>query len=288
MICAMDTRCDLHTHSFFSDGTCAPEDIVRLAVQLGLTHVALTDHNTVLGLDRFLQAAENQPLHAIPGVELSCSWQGKEIHMLGLDLPRETFPLVHQSIQEMHRKKDECNRLLVHSLRQHGYDLSYEALCRRTPEGHFNRAHVAQMMLEKGYVSSVAEAVQGILSPKAGLYKPPERLDALHAVRFLRSIGAVPVLAHPFLSLTEADMHCFLPLAKDAGLSGMETRYPLYDDKTAHTAACMARQYGLLESGGSDFHGTIKPHISLGTGTGSLLVPSAFAQLLFPTRAIGP
>ena len=276
----METGCDLHTHSLFSDGTCAPEELVQLAEGMGLSHVALTDHNTVLGLDRFLQAAQHTSVQAVPGVELSCGWGGREIHMLGLFLQPCHFHKVHEYVQAMHRKKDESNRQLVEKLQEAGYALSFEELTKCTPEGHFNRAHVAKAMLEKGYVRSVEEAVKGILSPAYGLYRPPERLDALEAIRFLRSICAVPVLAHPYLNQSADELAVFVPRAKEAGLIGMEVRYPLFDRETEEAAARLAKAHHLLPSGGSDFHGAIKPHIALGTGTGKLFVPSDYAVAL--------
>lgn len=276
----METRCDLHAHSLFSDGTCTPEELVQLADEMGLSHVALTDHNTVLGLERFLQAAQHASVQPVPGVELSCGWGGREIHMLGLFLQPCHFPEVHEYVQAMHRKKDESNRQLLEKLQQAGYALSFDELSRKTPEGHFNRAHVAQAMLEKGYVTSVQEAVNGILSPAYGLYQPPERLNALEAIRFLRSLGAVPVLAHPYLNQTPDELAAFVPPAREAGLIGMETRYPLFDRETEEAACALANAYGLLPSGGSDFHGTIKPHIALGTGKGNLFVPESYARAL--------
>ena len=276
----MEARCDLHAHSLFSDGTCTPEELVQLAEEAGLSHVALTDHNTVLGLERFLQAAQHASVQPVPGVELSCGWQGREIHMLGLFLKPAHFSRVQEYVQAMHRRKDESNRQLIEKLREAGYALSFDELSRKTPEGHFNRAHVAQMMLEKGYVRSVQEAVNGILSPSYGLYQPPERLNALEAIGFLRSLGAVPVLAHPYLNQTADELASFVPLAKEAGLIGMETRYPLFDRETEEAACRLADAHGLLPSGGSDFHGAIKPHIALGSGKGNLFVPESYARAL--------
>lgn len=282
----MDKACDLHAHSLYSDGTCTPAELILLAEEKGLSHLALTDHNTVLGLREFLQAAETSLVEAVPGIEISCGFQGKEVHILGLYLPPTSFDEVHTFVQEIHRRKDESNRQLVQRLRDAGYDLCYETLVANTRGGHINRAHIAKAMLEKGDVPSVEAAVKGVLSPAYGLYQPPERLDALEAVRRLAAWGAVPVLAHPFLNQTESELHIFLPQARASGLIGMETRYPLYDEPTARLAAQMARQYGLLESGGSDFHGAIKPHIALGTGTGSLFVPAAFAENLKQKSAL--
>lgn len=274
----MEKKCDLHTHSVYSDGTCTPAEILRQAEEMGLSHVALTDHNTVSGLAEFLQAADGLQVIPVPGIEFSCGWQGKEVHMLGLFLQPEHFEKVHAFVQQLHQRKDESNRQLVKKLQERGYDLCYDELVQKTVGGHINRAHIAQSMLEKGYVSSVEEAVKGILSPAYGLYRPSERLDAMEAIRFIRSVQGAAVLAHPFLNQGEEELERFLPLAKEAGLDGMETQYPLFDEKTEQAARALAERFSLLESGGSDFHGAIKPHIALGTGKGSLFVPERFAR----------
>ena len=118
------------------------------------------------------------------------------------------------------------------------------------------------------------------MSAKNGLYTPPERIPALEAVRFLRSINAVPVLAHPFISLSEGELRAFLPEAKEHGLAAMETRYATYAPEVSAAARAVAGAFQLLESGGSDFHGGNKPDIRLGSGTGDLAVPDGFAQKL--------
>ena len=158
----------------------------------------------------------------------------------------------------------------------HGADirLDYDAIKAKTPDGYVNRAVIAAEMLRLGYVDSVQQAFSRWLSPKHGYFVPPQRLDAFEAIRFIKSIGAVAVLAHPFLNLDEAGLREFLTEAKQAGLDGMEVRYPLFDREQTELAGAIAREFGLLPSGGSDFHGANKPHISLGTGRGELAVPN--------------
>lgn len=277
----MGKFCDLHTHSHYSDGTCAPAEIIAEAARQGLSAVALTDHNTVAGLPEFLAAARGGPVQAIPGVEISTAYGDKELHIVGLFLREEAFSAVTALLDSFNRKKEESNRLLIRNLNQAGFALDYEEICCTHPEGTVNRAVIAAALLEKGYVSSIQEAFQGVLSKKSGYYIPPERLGTFEAIAFLRSIGAVPVLAHPFLNLkTEAALRTFLREAIPHGLAAMETMYPAFSPETTDLARCIAREYGLKESGGSDFHGETKPHIRLGTGKGSLAVPAEFADSL--------
>lgn len=277
----MNQFCDLHTHSHYSDGTFAPAEIILEAAKIGLAAVALTDHNTVAGLPEFLAAARGSSVRAIPGVEISTNYGETELHILGLFLKPETFETVEHHLARFNRKKEESNRVLIRNLNRAGYELDYGEICRSHPEGTVNRAVVAAALLEKGYVGSVNEAFQTLLSKKSGYYVPTERLNAFEAIGFLRSIGAVPVLAHPFLNLkTEEALRTFLTEATAHGLAAMETMYPSFSPEITALARSIAREFGLKESGGSDFHGETKPHIRLGTGKGTLAVPSALVDLL--------
>lgn len=277
----MSRYCDLHTHSHYSDGTFSPAEILGEAARLGLSAVALTDHNTVAGLPEFLAAAAGSGVEAIPGVEISTAYGEKELHIVGLFLPPDQFGTVSEYLDSFNRRKEESNRVLIENLNRAGYDLDYDAICRSHPRGTVNRAVIAASLLEKGYVGSVNEAFQGLLSKKSGYYVPPERLSAFQAIAFLRNLKAIPVLAHPFLNLqTEAALRTFLTEAVPYGLAAMETMYAAYSPETEAAARRIARTFGLLESGGSDFHGQTKPHISLGSGKGTLAVPASFAQEL--------
>ncbi|MBP3305769.1 MAG: PHP domain-containing protein [Oscillospiraceae bacterium] len=272
----MNGFCDLHVHSVFSDGTYTPAELIRGAETLGLSALALCDHNTVAGLPDFLLAAGNSPVEAVPGAEFSTDYRGTELHILGLFIQPRYFPTVTELLEDARQRKEESNLSLITALCDAGYALDYAKIREGTPKGQVNRAHIAAAMLEKGYVSSIQEAFQTILSPKYGLYQPPKRLSSFAAIEFIRSIHAVPVLAHPFLNLNEEALRVFLRQAKAYGLGGMETVYSLYDRGTAETAASVAREFGLRQSGGSDFHGANKPDISLGSGRGNLAVPLRF------------
>ena len=163
---------------------------------------------------------------------------------------------------------------LCAALDRAGVHLDYAAIKAGTPTGQVNRAVMAADMVKKGYCDSVKEAFDRWLDPERGYYIPPRRLDAFEAILLLKSVGAVAVLAHPFLNLTEGELRAFLPRAVDAGLDGMETEYPKFDAQTTALAREMAKEFGLLPSGGSDFHGANKPDIRLGYGRGELRVPS--------------
>lgn len=272
--------CDLHAHSVYSDGTCTPEEVIALAEERSLAAVALTDHNTVSGLERFMWAADGKKVQAVAGMELSTVFDGAETHMLGLFLPRSGWPLLEEKMQVLLQNKEESNRRLIAALQQAGYDVDYEELAAATLGGRINRAHIGADMVKKGYVGSISEAMSGLLSEKGGFYRPPERLSALEGISLIRKAGGLAVLAHPFLNLTEEELRRFLPLAKEAGLTGMETHYSLFNRDITEKARRLAAEYGLLESGGSDFHGLHKPDIALGWGKGGLQVPARFYEAL--------
>lgn len=272
--------CDLHTHSTASDGTYMPSELIDAAERAGLAAVALCDHNTVAGLDEFLSSAAQRKLWAIPGVEITTEYRNTELHVLGLFLPRAAYGKVTALVDQMNERKQQSIRALTERLMAAGYRIDYDEIVATTPSGNVNRAHIAAALCREGYVDSVKTAFKTLLSPKSGLYVPPLRLDAFETVAFLRRVGAVPVLAHPYLSMDEAMLRAFLPTAIEQGLVGMETYYSRYSEDTHAAARSVAREFSLLESGGSDFHGSNKPDVALGTGRGNLRVPLELAERL--------
>ena len=265
-------RCDLHTHSVFSDGTCTPGEIVAEAKRLNLI-IALTDHNTTSGLPEFMSAAVEQGVTAVPGVEISTEYHGKELHLLGLFVLPQHYAAVERMVKEQHVLKEISNMELVERLNQAGFLIDYMKVKGRNPSGNANRAHVAAELLELGYVTSIAEAFETVLSEEGGFYVPPLHLQLLDVIRELRRIGVVSVLAHPMQELTEPELRELLPHAIEAGLAGIETMHSSYAPETIELAEKMAAEFGLLASGGSDFHGSVKPDIELGVGNGWLCVP---------------
>ena len=276
----METYCDLHTHSFYSDGSFSPAQLLKAAEEAGLSAVALCDHNNISGLPEFMDAGESSPVEAVPGIEFSTDYQGTELHILALFVRPEHYGAINSLLEEGQRKKAQSNELLVRALNRAGFDLDLEKIRAGTRDGYVNRAHIATEMTRLGYTDSVQAAFQTYLSPDKGFYTPPRWTDAFEAIRFIRSLGAAAVLAHPFLNLDEARLRAFLPRAVAAGLTGMEVLYPKYNAETTRLAGCLAEEFGLLPSGGSDFHGEAKPDIWIGVGRGGLRVPAAWCGQL--------
>lgn len=272
--------CDLHTHSNHSDGTCSPTRVVELAVEAGLSAVALCDHNTTSGLKEFMQAGADMGIETIAGVEFSVDYKGKELHMLGLFLTPEQYGAVGERAEQYLKDKTGSDIRLCQSLTAAGLPLDYEQIKARTADGFVNRAVIGAEMVRKGYVPSVQEAFSQYLSPKYGHYRPPVRPDSFEIIRFIKSVGAVAVLAHPFLSLEQEELEMFLPAAAAAGLDGMEVCYSKYDEKTTELSKKLAEKYSLLPSGGSDFHGENKPDIAVGKGRGDLQIPLGWKNQL--------
>lgn len=271
--------CDLHTHSNYSDGTCSPAQLLEEAQRIGLGAIALTDHNTVAGLPAFVAAARGREVEAVPGCEFSTDYGGVELHILGLFLQPTHYQAVTDLLDAAQRDKENSNRELVAALNAAGYEVDYAEICARC-NGQINRAHIAAALVEKGYFADMQACFKGPLSPKHGFYRQPKRIDAYECIRFIKSLGAVAVLAHPFLNLEEEALRAFLPQAVAAGLDAMEVAYPKYSTKTTAIAHAVAEEFGLLKSGGSDFHGANKPDIALGIGRGNLAIPMDWLENL--------
>ena len=271
--------CDLHTHSVYSDGTKTPREIIECADAIGLSAVALTDHNTTAGLAEFLSPDVPCKVKRVSGIEVSTDYGDKELHVIGLFLPSGALGRVDELMGGLRKRKEDANRDMIARLRRAGYDVDFDEL-KSSSRGLFNRAHIAAELTKKGYTGSISEAFSYLLSKKGPFYVRAERLPVFDVIEFISEIGAVPIIAHPFLNLTEDELTVFLRKAVMRGLCGMETVYSTYDEKTAAVSARLARDFGLLESGGSDFHGENKPDISLGTGRGNLAVPHDFLEKL--------
>ena len=272
--------CDLHTHSVFSDGSYTPTELIKEAKRLGLSAIALTDHNTTWGLPEFVSAAKENLVTAVAGTELSTDYGNVELHILGLFLPETAYEKIEERVQILKRNKEESNRILCERLAAAGYQISLEEVKNASPAEFVNRAIVGEVLMKKGYVSSIQEAFDTLLKKGGEFYVEPMRLDALETVAFLKGLGAAVVLAHPFLNLDEQGLRSFVSEALPLGLDGIETRYSKYTEEQTLLSEKIAKEYGLLQSGGSDFHGTRKPTIAMGVGRGNLKVPTSFYETL--------
>lgn len=272
---------DLHTHSHFSDGTDSPTELVRKAEKQKLEAIALCDHNTVAGLPEFMAAGKGSTVETIPGTELTAEFDNTEVHILALFLPRSQYDAVTRYVEPFRKAKEESNRQLFSALTNAGFLLEEQRIFQGSLD-YVNRAVFASELTRLGYTASNDHAFQTLLKPGNGYYFPAPRQDALETVKFIYSIGAVPVLAHPLVSLTPSQLGAFLPKAAEAGLRAMETFYSKYDASDTALACALAEEYGLKYSGGSDYHGDRKPGVLLGTGKGTLSIPRSVLEALRP------
>lgn len=257
-------RVDLHAHSTASDGEMSPAELVRFALERGLTTMALTDHDTCAGIDAALLAAQNTPLTVIPGVELSCDVSQTEVHVLGyfIDWHDEYFESMLVKFRDGRFGRAEK---MVKKLNALGMNISFERVKQIAGDASIGRPHVAQVLLESGHIENVTEAFDKYIGRNGPAYVERFRLNPEDAVSLILRAGGVPVLAHP-REVTE----WVFPLVK-SGLVGLEVNYGMYDDLTKQELHRLARQYGLIATGGSDFHGLHKMgHMSV---LGDVYVP---------------
>ena len=273
----MRKYCDLHTHSYFSDGTISPTQLVKLAEENCLASVVLCDHNTVAGLDEFMKAGEGKEVVTVPGVEFSTDYGDIELHIIGMFIDKKYYEDITNRMQKVQDAKEKSNINLIKRLSDAGYDISYEKIKNSTYTGKINRAHVAAELVNKGYASSVSDAFERFLKRSVGYYIPPKRPDSFETIKYIKSIGGLSVLAHPFLNLkTEVEIRTFVTKAKEYGLDGIEVVYSLFSKEETCIMMNIARDYDLIFSGGSDYHGANKPHIQIGIGKGNLSIPNEF------------
>ena len=270
--------CDLHLHSYYSDGTQSPAYLVGKAKELGLSPIALSDHNTVKGLQEFLAEAERQGVEAIPGIEFSVNYLGRELHLLVFGIEEEYYAEIEEMMDEYFKIREQTNREMVDALRDAGYLIEYNTILEKSGNGYINRAHIARELTEKGYTRSIRDAFDTLLSKESPYYRARKFPDAFEMIEYARKIGGVPILAHPFLQFDENGLKRFLVEAKKYGLCGMETVYTEYSEEQTLLARAIAKEYDLLESGGSDYHGSTKPDVAMGVGFGNLKVPAIFAD----------
>lgn len=272
--------CDLHTHSICSDGSLPPEQIIRLAEDAGLSAVALTDHNTSKGLAAFMEAGRHSRVIPVPGCEFSTEYDRTELHIVGLFFSPSVWPEIEDHVQLPLLGKQRSNEALIEALQRDGYAVTAQEAAALCGGDVFNRSHVARVLVAKGYADSVKTLMDGLLREGGGYYVPARRLSAIGTIKFIKTFGGAAVLAHPFLNMDEAQLTAFLPEAKAAGLDAIETRYTTFDEATSRKADALAERFGLLPSGGSDFHGDAKPDIALGVGYGNLAVPFSWYESL--------
>ena len=278
---------DLHVHSTKSDGTLTPTELVNYAVEKGLSAFALTDHDTTEGIDEALAAAaeHNQaiangtrqgiPLEVIPGIEFSTEYLGKDIHILGLYIDYNSSAF-KSKIQEFVDSRILRNQKMCQSLASDGIDITYEKLLEENPGCVITRSHYAKYLLQHGYTTSMKEAFERYIGDHCKHYIPREKITPMQAVNLINEVGGLAFLAHPTLyHMSDRVLEGLIKELKEVGLAGLEAVYCTYTQGEEAQMRKFASKYDLLISGGSDFHGSIKPKLDLAVGYGKLFIPES-------------
>jgi hypothetical protein len=275
---------DLHTHSTISDGSLTPTELIELAAGIGLEAVALTDHDTLDGIAEASHAAQRAGVELIPGVELSLEWDRGGMHLIVLWLEPRTGPL-QDRLAELQDARNGRNARIVDRLNELGLDITLSEVEVEAGEGSVGRPHFAAVMVRKGFVTDIRAAFDEYLANGRPAYMSRRRLSPEEAIELARRSGGVPILAHAHtLGLdNQAEVEAMMRRLSNAGLVGIECHYGSYDVDEREGYLRMARRFGLLPSGGSDFHGTYKTEVALGTGSVGLGVPPS---ILEPLRAM--
>ncbi len=275
----MEKRVDLHIHTTASDGSEDPVQAVRLARETGLSAIAITDHDSVSGIAAALDAGATLGVEVVPGIEISAEYLGRHAHILGL-LIDHTDPVLRPVLDWAVNERVRRNEKIVAAMAADGFDISIEELTAENPGSLLGRPHMAEHLYRKGYVSSIQEAFQLYLGDDCPYYLPKERFPLPDAAAIIRQAGGIAVIAHPLqYGYDETELLAYLDTCHRAGCSGLEAYYSEHTPEERDYLLALAGSRGLVVSGGSDWHGTRKPQIQMGTGIeGNLSVPYAVLE----------
>ena len=265
-------RIDLHTHSTCSDGSMAPAELVRHAKVSGLCAMALSDHDTVSGVDEAMATGWEIGVEVIPAIELSAV-SATETHILGYFID----PHAPELVQALGRIRDIRVERLTETcamLKSHAIDVSMEEVRAIAGGGVLCRAHIAKIMTEKGYAESPRDAFNRWLNVGCPCYSETQAITDEEAISLIRAAGGDAYLAHLHLTkLPDDALDAFVARLTAAGLHGIEGYYTDYTAEMAEKYRALAKKHHLAISGGTDFHGSFKPHISIGQGLGNMEIP---------------
>lgn len=272
---------DLHTHSTCSDGTYTPTELVELAKKIGLSALALTDHDTIDGLEEFQTAGKACGIETISGIEFAALWERyhrPEIHIVGLGFD-PNHPLLGERMKDIRQSRHIRNLKMCEKLSSIGLHITLEEVAANAGGEIITRAHFANVLLQKGYIKKKEDAFSRYISTGLPGYVEREFLSPELCIRTIKEAGGAAILAHPTLYGLEPEQ--LKELCRElipCGLDGIECQYSTYSPAETKAITALAEEMGLLPSGGSDFHGKNKPTIHLGSGKGNLAIPYAFWQ----------
>ena len=273
---------DLHSHTDASDGSDTPSELIDNALRAGVTALSITDHDTFAGYNAAKPYADEKGLDLLCGIELSTKYQGQTVHLLGYfpgAAPAEAFTTWLVVLQERRRER---NFRLVENLRKVNVKITMEEVeaLGKTMAG---RPHFAKILMKKGYVKTMQEAFDKYLAEHGRAFTEREEVPLEEGIKRMRAAGGIPVIAHPVRlgRRTAAEEAEWIETAKEMGMLGLEVRHSDHDAVAVARYTALATRLGLLTTGGSDYHGTYKPDIKLGTGKfGNVSVPMEWVHRL--------
>lgn len=271
---------DLHVHSNISDGTLSPEEVVRLAKEQGLKAIALTDHDSLDGVPRCMEAGKALGIEVIPGIELSGDYNGKEIHILGYFINSEST-LLKDTLIKVIEERDARNLEMLHKLQELGFQLEMKDLSQGPHKEIITRAHFARALREKGYIKDNNEAFDKYIGAGCPAYVPKHSLSFTKCIDLIHQCGGVAILAHPCIyKFATGNIKGLILSLKEHGLDGVEVIYPKHSPEDIAMLTKFCKEHGLKITGGSDFHGANKPDIQIGKGLGTTEVPYSLIEKL--------
>lgn len=253
-------RVDLHVHTTASDGTMTPSEVVSYAQALGLSAIAITDHDTAAGLGEALEAGAHLGLEVVPGIELSVDYQGHGIHLLGYFLDPDT-PALAELLTWVVAERRERNRNMARAMQADGIDIRLERLEEAYPDAVIGRPHFARALTELGLADDVSDAFRRYLNKGCPYFRRRTYIPMDRAFQAIRDAGGKAVMAHPLqYPMDESARRELVKLLRDKGAVGLECLYTGYDDEQTACLSALAAEYGMCVTGGSDFHGPGRPN----------------------------
>jgi len=267
---------DLHLHTSYSDGTYTPEELILEVAKQDLAAISVVDHDTVAGIEPTLKIAKEKNIEVLPGIELSVEYDGLEVHILGYLIDYKNGYLIER-LKELKQIRIERIYKIVDKLKDAGINLNAQSVFEIAGEGTPGRLHIARAMVKEGLIGSLGEAFQRFIGDRCPAYVCGFKFSPEEAIKLIRNIGGIPVLAHPYIFKKDE----LIPQLVDYGLMGLEVYYPEHTQSMVNFYLGLAKKLNLLVTGGSDCHGTAKPEVKIG----SVKIPYELVEKLKQTKA---
>jgi predicted metal-dependent phosphoesterase TrpH len=276
---------DLHLHTTASDGVRSPSNLVNYAKEKGLRAIAITDHDTIEGLEEAMAEGRKINFEVIPGIEISAEYSPGSMHLLGYFLDIH-HPLLNERLAYLQKARAERNPKIVEELNRLGIKVTYEDVIKASGGGQVGRPHFAQVLLERGYVRSIQEAFERFLKKGAPAYHDKFRFKAEEAIHFIQEASGVAVIGHPNTlgANGTSELDALLSQLVKEGLKGIEIYYPEHSPAEVATYKFLAEKYGLVMTGGTDYHGIEGNGLEVGVGRGNMKLPYSIVEALKAAR----